>query len=952
MAEVVIPEIKHEYIRQVDTETTKNDWFDECIADNKEAAWAGIGTGEIDSQYQPSPVKEPDYYMQYCSSDDYDYLKDYRLIWGYGIGIIEQDVICSLSTGEHLAEGKDACDTYATENAAGENTDWKRGTWIKFSGNRNVSPTRIGEVVLPERVISLKDLCVALTFNSTNCEIEGFNTENIINMDNMFYNKTVASYDNLNIYGEYNLSNVKSIDSAFRFCNVKNCNFNNVPNIEYKNTFRRSHLNSIPIGIENVGGKYMYADASFDEAINSVYILLYSYMFAKVDVSSVSAIDFNNCIISCTSDISYCFDNRTLIDIPNINYDNCKNASYCFNGKTYEYLTINLDFSRLIENIDLTDFIIIRYCVLNITAGENSIICSTNYRRCFTLYSNNIINITNILKFNQVNKYLFFILGINNNIIGEINGVNLLYFNYNTNDKLLGDNTNLILSNDIIIDKIDNDYIRKCIIIINQTVSTYSPIFNLSKIDFNKCRSIGIYINNKYTYNKNYATNNDTIIISNSIYDDVYINCYIPFNIEINNVNVHLYNIYNNIDATSIITINNGNCYTTRKCKLSGLKLYINNGDYCINEEGSYQFDVNDSNLNTVDIYAVNNIIIDDDIIYYDSSNNKMLADIINLYDINGTITYKGYNTNRFFGYLYLKCHTLKSISILDKSVSNFYPNYNFIFVYFEDTDNIGLSIPNYTKENNNDIDFYLSQVVNNLPINIFLKTITYYYGIKKYYNTHKYNNIIYEDNDTIYDLVLDSQLGMYANVRLYGDCNRLRYNIFSNNIAIDTNGMVINGQLNDDDEIQTIINDDLTFSQYLYVKYIANENLNITIKPTLTTSSFYNNVIYIQSPIKNITLNLEYNLTAIYFEVYYNSIISIIINNNGYKMPNNTNFSLLANLIQESINSIVNPSNYQSGATLTINTTPFQYITEEQKQALTDAGVTLVEYIPTETTE
>ena len=44
MAEVVIPEIKHEYIRQVDTETTKDDWFDECIADNKEAAWAGIGT--------------------------------------------------------------------------------------------------------------------------------------------------------------------------------------------------------------------------------------------------------------------------------------------------------------------------------------------------------------------------------------------------------------------------------------------------------------------------------------------------------------------------------------------------------------------------------------------------------------------------------------------------------------------------------------------------------------------------------------------------------------------------------------------------------------------------------------------------------------------------------------------------------------------------------------------
>ena len=65
-----------------------------------------------------------------------------------------------------------------------------------------------------------------------------------------------------------------------------------------------------------------------------------------------------------------------------------------------------------------------------------------------------------------------------------------------------------------------------------------------------------------------------------------------------------------------------------------------------------------------------------------------------------------------------------------------------------------------------------------------------------------------------------------------------------------------------------------------------------------------------------------------------------------------NTDLKSLDKLTQESINSIVNSSNYRSGYTLTINTIPFQYITDEQKQALVTAGVTLVEYIPTETTE
>ena len=160
--DIIIPDITREYIYLEATEADKDKQFEQCKADNKEAAWAGIGTRELDSEYQPSPIKEPDYYMEYCSSDDYDYLKDYRLIWGHNIGIIEQDVICSLSTGEHLVEGKDACDTYATENVDGENINWKRGIWLKFSGNRNVK-----KLYYPKELLVLK-ICVLLLIQQVN----------------------------------------------------------------------------------------------------------------------------------------------------------------------------------------------------------------------------------------------------------------------------------------------------------------------------------------------------------------------------------------------------------------------------------------------------------------------------------------------------------------------------------------------------------------------------------------------------------------------------------------------------------------------------------------------------------------------------------------------------------------------------------------------------------------
>ena len=103
-----------------------------------------------------------------------------------------------------------------------------------------------------------------------------------------------------------------------------------------------------------------------------------------------------------------------------------------------------------------------------------------------------------------------------------------------------------------------------------------------------------------------------------------------------------------------------------------------------------------------------------------------------------------------------------------------------------------------------------------------------------------------------------------------------------------------------------------------------------------------------------------ELNINGDYIDTPYISRISTdksLINLtkftiNNIEIRSDLNLQECSKLTQESINSIVTPTNFASGITLTINTIPFQYITEEQKQALVNAGVTLVEYIPTETTE
>lgn len=63
---------KSEYVHYTDTEEHKDELIQQAVDDGKEACYVGYGTGELNSDYQPSPIKDSDYYMRYCNSDDYD----------------------------------------------------------------------------------------------------------------------------------------------------------------------------------------------------------------------------------------------------------------------------------------------------------------------------------------------------------------------------------------------------------------------------------------------------------------------------------------------------------------------------------------------------------------------------------------------------------------------------------------------------------------------------------------------------------------------------------------------------------------------------------------------------------------------------------------------------------------------------------------------------------------
>lgn len=256
---LILPEIKHEYIFKEDTQEQKEATFEQCLDDGKEAAYASIGTDPLDSTYVAAPDILPDHEMEYTSTDQHDYLKTIELVWGYTIGIITTSVVLNADTGDILAEGNDV-DSYT----APEGVNIKKGRWIRLSGNRNLHPSILRAVEMPEDIICLKDLCAAIQIDEkTGFTIEGFDSSHVINFDNAFQKAWINSEVTFDMSScktcKYMFNEGLIKDNSGELLTIQNMQ----PGTNCDYMFYNSYLYRIPEGIRQagVGGVYMFCDA-------------------------------------------------------------------------------------------------------------------------------------------------------------------------------------------------------------------------------------------------------------------------------------------------------------------------------------------------------------------------------------------------------------------------------------------------------------------------------------------------------------------------------------------------------------------------------------------------------------------------------------------------------------------------------------------------------------------
>lgn len=982
MAEVVIPEIKHEYIRQVDTETTKNDWFDECIADNKEAAWAGIGTSENDSQYQPAPSVEPDYYMQYCSSDDYDYLKDYRLIWGYGIGIIEQDVICSLSTGEHLAEGKDACDTYSTENAAGQDTDWKRGTWIKFSGNRNISPTRIGEVTLPDRVISLKDLCAALTLENP-CDFYLPQENGILNAQNLCGTKTNSPITLcLSEDAGMPFANALNLSYAFAYTDARIWQFDTYA-IDESYMFYHAKVGQLVIASMDSSCNYA---SKFEEATGDGTTMITASCLDKAMFKNSNNLIVDTTITSiCKQDVSECFYRCDIyMDITDIDFSEARNVQNMFYDINIIEDEITLDLSSFVEHDDDVEDRFNGFFnsfndskIINITSPN----CKIKGHCVFQAGSESIFNINGLIKYyaisdliewydkdNQEFVYGLFKINWNNTINGEFQGVSLFTaHNTGSGEKLTKDSNIIIHSYDE--DKVE-DTIKNILIFYDSSfpcicngVSITSPtIFNLDDYYFvnalnNNSRDLNSINDNTDEYININKTNKEFFILST------------------NSISSYSFNITSNTNFYISQISNNNINYTSNVHSTINI---INDNDYDIN---AYQYFRNTNRYVILNCPHGNlKFVLDSDNILDTKVSTYLYYRFISLNSLYYNDESRKYGSTRKF------CLYSESLNYIYLNSRQYYHNHNdyrdvvpnYANMILTDSDNLNIS-SNIT--NNDSEDNIIIPVIYIIPItkeSLNYPIITHEQGDWTCNGVHGIfkNTPITEffkrfaDKDNTFLRMVDFTLTHYDN-KIETVINNAGENI----INPITNRSVNNSNVGNFNYFGSL------YSLIINLRHIANRindyNINnayITNMENVKFSSsriqYINSNFNLYTFLSSIELNhIIANTINIYFgfyeDSYYRTIdeinfdddcdvtnLKFIYNQKGCKINIQCNLSYLNKLTQESINSICVPTFYNSGCTLTIHTTPFQYITEEQKQALVNAGVTLVEYIPTETTE
>ena len=921
---LTLPELKHEYIFQLDTEETKNSVFDQCREEAKEAAYSTFGTNQNDAEYQPSPIKDPDYMMDYCTSDGHDYLKDYRLIWGYGIGIIEQDVICSLTTGEHLAEGTEACDTYEAENAAGENTDWKRGTWIKFSGNRNVSPTRIREVVLPDYIISLKDLCVALT-STDEVVVEGFNTNNIINMDNMFGKESSSNY---------------------RYYIISDFNFDSAKTLNY--AFKCAHFVNFPYDINNrnIGGISLFERVRIDNDVTEVNMKLYSNMFYNFYPPINNKFVFED----CDKDISFAFCYANIDDFPIINFTN---VTYSCNQLFYRITVLNPDNIKTLNlssyvnpERSFDDYFIQSSDSINIriTFPNVEII---NKGAPFISLSDSTIIFDNILIYNKIkpntrisgfesnaNIITFFSFNCTNiTCIGTINGAAIGRINSELYGKLFTDSSKIkIIQDDLTYNDLkefinyNNDFDVMPLFFLYNNYSQHDNTvnFNIDVLDFSESQIIG---NLFYSYNYRYTNvniTNDSIDIVVDINKPILILGRYFKNITINNTS---------IDNILIGGNNNINLYYD----LYDYVLKVNTENIVELYSDCYYIDTNNDVLSYNNFFKINkaNNINYNTLYRYDHTDSNITIRNCNKFIINYS------DTDIMSGIINIPSNFKLNIEV-NPYLSNLikYGNVTFLNI---DNENDTVSFPNLTNVTDEYTLRYYGRFID-YPLSVLLNSELVYFANP--YNC-TYINDITETEINIHELA-------YSNYGINIDLSNFNINIEYTNIKGTYNDLLGSSMI---DTISPNLKvNNITFLDYdysgsgtakLYLQYIESNNLIINFD----INRYCYLYLYDLPNLHKFTINNFYGSIYANNFNYQNNINVLLLGNNNI-IDDFLNLSAFDKLTQESINSIVTPSNYRSGATLTINTIPFQYITEEQKQALTNAGVTLVEYIPTETTE
>lgn len=537
-----VPVPHHDYVYFTDTKQSKDNIIQQAIDDNKEACYVGYGIGQFNSEYQPSPIKDPDYYMQYCNSDNYDYLRDYRLIWGYGIGISETDVIVNINNGEHLAEGTEACDSYV----APEGVNTKRGIWLQFTGITLINPSIIPSVNLPDCVISIKNLTNSLS--SINIDIQQFNTENIINWDNAFSNKVVNFKD-----FTFDLNNCRSMNSTFNTSRISNYinnkatdfNFINVPkNIIANNCFNQSTVNNdIHTLLTNyIGGTGMFQNTNNINVIDftNCKLTLYSSMF--YNNYSTFILDITNSEFKCDTILENVFENVYTNCFPKIDFSNVKKINVLFKfDAPNEDITYDINLSTL-KDIPVTDIISCNFykgytTILNITAPDIKL---TKYNNAFHI-SGCTINFLNTLKARSItdiiNLYVDYYVDLNYFIYsygqypitlnGTFVGYNILYIDdfdsingnvkFTYYDNIIDESKefpnlnynyyNKLVSFDFKIDSRTNNNIKESISSIGNCISgynfpspsVYTNIYALEIFDVDSIKTVNID-NTNYPY--------------------------------------------------------------------------------------------------------------------------------------------------------------------------------------------------------------------------------------------------------------------------------------------------------------------------------------------------------------------------------------------------------------------------------------------------------------------